>query len=125
MKGVRIRSFSSTYFPASGLNTERYEVSFRIHLECGKKRTRETPNKDTFNAAVISRQDILNHGEKKFVDNKHLANVRWLYHMPHLIFVSISPSRHWITKFYQGSSILEGTRTKSILLKQDPQLLLI
>ena len=27
MKSVRIRSFSSPYFPAFGLNTERYRVS--------------------------------------------------------------------------------------------------
>ena len=30
IKGVRIRSYSSLYFPAFRLNTERYGVSFRI-----------------------------------------------------------------------------------------------
>ena len=31
--------FSGPYFPAFGLNTERYEVSLRIQSECGKIRT--------------------------------------------------------------------------------------
>ena len=33
--------FSGPYFPAFGLNTERYEVSLRIQSECGKIRTRK------------------------------------------------------------------------------------
>ena len=33
--------FSGPYFPAFELNTERYEVSFRIQSECGKLRTRK------------------------------------------------------------------------------------
>ena len=37
VKIVFIWSFSSTYFPSFGLNTERYRVSFRIQSECGKK----------------------------------------------------------------------------------------
>ena len=48
MKSVRIRSFSGSYFPAFGLNTERYSVSLRIQSECGKMRSRITPNTDTF-----------------------------------------------------------------------------
>ena len=54
VKGVRIRSYSGPYFPAFGLNTERYSVSFRIHSECAKIRTRITPNTDTFYAVDIS-----------------------------------------------------------------------
>ena len=42
--------FSGPFFPASGLNTERYGVSLRIQSECGKIRTRITPNMDTFHA---------------------------------------------------------------------------
>ena len=38
------------HFPAFGLNTERYGVSFRIQFECGKIRTRITLNTDTFYA---------------------------------------------------------------------------
>ena len=33
--------FSGPYFPAFGLNTERYEVSLRIQSECGKIRSRK------------------------------------------------------------------------------------
>ena len=41
MKSVRIRSFSGPYFPAFGLNTERYGVW-----------TRKTPNTVTFQAVL-------------------------------------------------------------------------
>ena len=57
VKSVRIWSFSGPHFPAFGLNTERtkyeemrYFVSLRIQSECGKTRTRRTPNTDTFYA---------------------------------------------------------------------------
>ena len=48
MKSVRIQSFSDPYFPAFGLNTEKYGVSLRIQSECEKIQTRKTPNADTF-----------------------------------------------------------------------------
>ena len=54
VKSVRIRCFSEPYFPAFGLNTERYFVSLRIYSEIGKIRTRKTPNKVTFHAVVIT-----------------------------------------------------------------------
>ena len=41
VKSVRIRSFAAPHFPAFGL------VSLRIQSECGKIRTRKTPNTDT------------------------------------------------------------------------------
>ena len=41
VKKVRIRSFSGSYFPAFGLNTERYGVSLRIQSECRKMRTKK------------------------------------------------------------------------------------
>ena len=37
-------------FPAFGLNTESYRVSLHIQFECGKIRTRKTPETDTFQA---------------------------------------------------------------------------
>ena len=37
-------------FPAFGPNTERYEVCLRYQSDCGKIRTRKTPNTDTFHA---------------------------------------------------------------------------
>ena len=48
MKSVRIQSYSGPHFPSIGLNTERYSVSLGIQSECGKVRTRITPNADTF-----------------------------------------------------------------------------
>ena len=50
MKSVCVRSFSGRYFLEFGLNTERYGLSLRIQCECGKIRTRKTPNADTFHA---------------------------------------------------------------------------
>ena len=50
VKSVRIRSFSGLYFPAFGMNTERYGVYLRIQSECGKIRTRKAPNTDSFHA---------------------------------------------------------------------------
>ena len=37
----QIRSFFWSYFPALGLNMERYFVSLRIQAECWKMRTRK------------------------------------------------------------------------------------
>ena len=53
VKSVRIRSYPGPHFPAPGLNTERYEVSLRIQFECGKMRTKITPNTDTFYAVFV------------------------------------------------------------------------
>ena len=47
---VSIQSYSGPYFPAFGLNTEKYSISLRIQSECGKIRTRITPNTGTFYA---------------------------------------------------------------------------
>ena len=48
VKSVHIHSFSGPYFPAFGLNTERYSVSLLIQSGCGKMWTRKIPNTDTF-----------------------------------------------------------------------------
>ena len=53
VKSVRILSFSGPYFPAFGLNTERYGVSLRIQSECRKKRTRKSLNTDNFYAVIV------------------------------------------------------------------------
>ena len=53
VESVRIQRFSDPYFPLFGLNTERYSVSLRIQYECGKIRTRKTPNTDTFYVVEI------------------------------------------------------------------------
>ena len=63
VKSVHIRGYSGSYFPAFGLNTERYGVSFQIQSECWIIQTRKTPNTDTFYAVndklVNARQSML------------------------------------------------------------------
>ena len=54
VKSVRIRSHSGPYFPAFGLNTERYSVFLRMQSECGKIRTTINPNTDTFYVVYTS-----------------------------------------------------------------------
>ena len=54
LKSVRIRSFSGPYFPAFGLNMERYEVSLGNQSKCRKIRTRKTSNTNTFYAVTWS-----------------------------------------------------------------------
>ena len=44
---------SGPYFPAFGLNTQRYFVSFRIQSECGKIRPRNNSYVDTFQAVYV------------------------------------------------------------------------
>ena len=53
VKSVCIRSYSRPYFPAFGLNMERYGVSLCIQSECRIIRTRITPNTHTFHAAIV------------------------------------------------------------------------
>ena len=49
-KNDRIWSYSGPHFPAFKLNAEIYGVSLRSQSECGKMRTKITPNTDTFYA---------------------------------------------------------------------------
>ena len=53
VKSVLIGSFSGPYFPAFGLNTERYGISLRIQCKSGKIWTGKTPNTDTFHAVIF------------------------------------------------------------------------
>ena len=53
VKSIRIRSFSAPYFLAFGLNTEVYVANLRIQSECGKIRTRKTPNKAIFYVVAV------------------------------------------------------------------------
>ena len=53
VKSAHIRSFCGPYFPAFGVNTQRYGVSLCIQSECGKRVTRETLNTDTFHVVTI------------------------------------------------------------------------
>ena len=53
LKSVGIRSYSGPYFPAFGLDMERYGVSLRTQSEYSKIRTRITPNTGTFHAVFV------------------------------------------------------------------------
>ena len=53
VKIVHIGRFSDSHFPTFGLNTERFSVSLHIQSECGKIRTRKTPNTDTIHAVLF------------------------------------------------------------------------
>ena len=57
VKSVRIRSYPGPFFPAFGLNTERYYASLRIQSECGKMRTTITPNMNFFYVVKIAESD--------------------------------------------------------------------
>ena len=50
----RFRSFSGPYFPAFGLNTEKYSLSRCVQYECGKIQTRKAPNTDTLRSDAVS-----------------------------------------------------------------------
>ena len=56
VKIVRIPSYSCPYFTTFGLNTERYGVCLRVQSECGKIRTRITPNTYTIYSVFSSRK---------------------------------------------------------------------
>ena len=51
---VQIRSFSGSYFPLFGLNTEIYSVNLRIQSKYGKIRTRKTLYLDAVDAVKCS-----------------------------------------------------------------------
>ena len=57
LKSVRIWSYSGPYFPAFGLNTERYCVYLRIQCKNEKIRTRKTLNTDTFHEVLNSESE--------------------------------------------------------------------
>ena len=50
VKSVRIQCFFDPYFPTFGLNAEKCH----IQVECGKMRSRKTPNTDIFHAVTSS-----------------------------------------------------------------------
>ena len=56
-KSVQIRSISGPYFSAFGGNTQRYEVSLRIHSECGKIRSRKNSVLGHFSSSAYYSMD--------------------------------------------------------------------
>ena len=73
VKGVRIRGFSGPYFPAFGLNTDRYSVSLHIQSEYGKIRTRKILNTDTFHAVQVLNTPLISN--EVFPRKIYLINV--------------------------------------------------
>ena len=71
VKSVCIRSFSGSYFPAFGLNTDRYGVSLHIQSKCRKIRTRITSNTDTFYAVTKFNIDLRRRGVRDIIKVSH------------------------------------------------------
>ena len=59
VKSVRTRSYSGPYFPAFGLNKERYSLTLCIQSECRIMRTRITPNTSIFHAVKYASAKIV------------------------------------------------------------------
>ena len=62
VENVCIQSYSGPYFPAFGQTTERFSVSLHIQSECGKIRTRITPNTGTIYTVIIIFMNIISSG---------------------------------------------------------------
>ena len=73
VKSVHVRSYSGPYYLAFGLNAERYSISLPNQSECGKIRTRITPNTDTFHLLYETLCEIWYH-----LFNFNLKNVKLL-----------------------------------------------
>ena len=78
-KSVRIRSYSGPYFPAFGLNTERYSVSLRIQSKCRKIQTRITPNTNTFYPVPETVLKPNNYVSPGFADQYFSRNLRIMW----------------------------------------------
>ena len=81
MKNVRIQSFSGPSFPPFGLNMDhKNSMSLRIQFECGKIRTRKTPNMATFHAVCIGFNPLPD-GNKTIKYNCLITNCNHQYHL--------------------------------------------
>ena len=96
VKSVRIQNYSGPHFPAFGLNTES---DTRIQSECGKMRTRITPNTDTFYEVNIAKTRCL---KKCFKDCLQISLLK-LIEVLRINFCSISGEQKLINllKFTQ------------------------
>ena len=112
VNSVSNRSFSSPYFPAFVLNTKRYSVSLRVHSECGKTRTRKTPNTDTFHAVNVfdfihDWKNIQTINKRKTQDNYIITqkqfNVIWiLYYSSWIFFYFVTKGINWLHWSYSS-----------------------
>ena len=81
-KSVYILSYSGPHFPAFGLNTEKYSLSLLIQAECGKIRTRITPNTGAFYAVWARHKNLYSwHTSRAFLFWKKLFWKIFLYHL--------------------------------------------
>ena len=79
VKSLRIWIYSGPYFPAFGLNTERYGEPFIIQYKWRKTQTRITPNIDIFYAVTLLHTLL------------HAKNSRKLFHIADSLFEKLSP----------------------------------
>ena len=94
--------FSGPYFPAFGLNKERYGVSLRIQSEYGKIRTRRTPNTDTSRSAMISGdlQNAAENNQKAIQMYAHAIASKSLDHKSHFRLGLIMHEAFYATDIY-------------------------
>ena len=116
LKSVRIRSFSSPYFPAFGLNTQRYSVSLCFQFECRRIQTRKSPNTGTFQEVKNREIDsnLLNYtasdlthtllfGKTSFDTS---ANKRVVYAQQLILFYLRKGSKNYFLKIYISPCII-------------------
>ena len=78
---IKYGVISVLYFPAFGLNTERYEVTLRIQCECGKIRTRNNSVFGHFSCSVILIHDALSFFMLYYIQFKKVK-ILWGPHNP-------------------------------------------
>ena len=107
VESVCIRNYSGPYFPAFGLNTERYGVSLCIQSECEKIRPRINLNTDIFHAVVIilGKQAIMKlllayTFRKMFIIGLNLKNGYLAYSFHELLIVFWLTVRRYLFLFF-------------------------
>ena len=101
LTNVPIRSYSDPHFPTLGLNTERYRVSLRIQFECGKMRTRKTPNTDNFYAVFIFKSTVFSPINGRSERQTPLISGQFFYHRP-------NSGRGLVKNFVKDGQIIRG-----------------
>ena len=95
LKIVRNRKFPGTYFPAFGLNTERYNVYLRIQRQFRKIRTRKTPNTETFTQwKLLRRSPYYRQIKWKSREKRDMLpmEIAWIYIATQLILADLECS---------------------------------
>ena len=75
VKSVHVQSYSGLHFHSFKLSIERYKTSLCIQSECGKIRTRTTPNMDTIYTVYIIVKKVSSSFRKKFLHQKIYYNI--------------------------------------------------